>query len=176
MAANEAIAIDDIDVTGDKGSSNAFVLLNSPAIEVSNITVADGAKPYNVFEQTGSGKKLESFSASNVKVDDASYTKWFQLTDDIYIVDSIGKEKPNHTFLNSSNTNKVTANTTNFTDLYYNSNEVSDKAISINIEYLESTNYEQYQIGYIIRHNSDVRGRIYSEFSINETVINVVLN
>ena len=72
LAANEAIALDDVDVTGDKGSSNAFVLLNAPSVDVSNITVADGAKPYNVFEQTGSGKKLDSFSASNIKVDDVS--------------------------------------------------------------------------------------------------------
>jgi type VI protein secretion system component Hcp len=72
LTANKSIVIDDIDITGDKGSSNAFVLLNSPAVEVSNITVADGAKPYNVFEQTGSGKKLDSFEASNVKVNDVS--------------------------------------------------------------------------------------------------------
>ena len=72
LAANESIALDDVDVTGDKGSSNAFILLNAPAVEVSNITVEDGAKPYNVFEQTGSGKKLDSFSASNIKVDDVS--------------------------------------------------------------------------------------------------------
>ena len=72
LAANEAIVLDDVDVTGDKGSSNAFILLNSPAIEVSNIIVADGAKPYNVFEQTGSGNKLDSFSASNIKVDDVA--------------------------------------------------------------------------------------------------------
>jgi hypothetical protein len=72
LAANEAIVLDDVDVTGDKGSSNAFILLNAPAVEVSNITVADGAKPYNVFEQTGGGKKLEEFNASNIKVDDVS--------------------------------------------------------------------------------------------------------
>lgn len=72
LAANEAIAIDDIDVTGDKGSSNAFILLNSPVVEISNATVADGAKPYNVFEQTGSGNALGSFNASNIKVDDVS--------------------------------------------------------------------------------------------------------
>ena len=72
LAANESIALDDIEVTGNKGTSNAFILLNAPTVEVSNITVADGAKPYNVFEQTGSGKKLDSFSASNIKVDDVS--------------------------------------------------------------------------------------------------------
>ena len=72
LTANDSIVLDDVDVTGDKGSSNAFVLLNSPAIEVSNITVEDGAKPYNVFEQTGSGIKLDAFNASNIKVDDVS--------------------------------------------------------------------------------------------------------
>ena len=72
LAANEGIALDDIEVTGDKGSSNAFVLLNAPSVEISNATVADGAKPYNVFEQAGSGNKLDSFTASNVKVDDVS--------------------------------------------------------------------------------------------------------
>ena len=72
LAANNSIVLDDIDVTGDKGSSNAFVLLNAPAIEVSNITVKDGAKPYNVFEQSGSGSRLGSFNASNITVDDVS--------------------------------------------------------------------------------------------------------
>lgn len=72
LAANESIAINDIAVTGDKGSSNAFVLLNSPAVEVSDIVVADGAKPYNVFEQTGSGNKLDKFEASNITVDDVA--------------------------------------------------------------------------------------------------------
>ena len=72
LAANESIVLDDVDVTGDKGSSNAFILLNSPVVEISNATVADGAEPYNVFEQTGSGNKLDSFNASNVKVDDVS--------------------------------------------------------------------------------------------------------
>ena len=72
LAANDSIALDTIDVTGDKGSSNAFVLLNAPVVEISNATVADGAKPYNVFEQSGSGKKLEGFNATNIKVDDVS--------------------------------------------------------------------------------------------------------
>ena len=72
LAANESIVLDDVDVTGNKGTSNGFLLLNAPSVEVSNVTVADGAKPYNVFEQTGSGKKLESFSASNIKVDDVA--------------------------------------------------------------------------------------------------------
>lgn len=71
LAANESIAIDDIEVTGDKGSSNAFVGLNSPTVEISNATVADGAKPYNVFEQVGA-TAIDEFNASNINVDDVS--------------------------------------------------------------------------------------------------------
>ena len=71
LAANESIVLDDIDVTGNKGESNAFVALNAPSVEISNATVADGAKPYNVFEQVGNSN-IDSFSASNVKVDDVA--------------------------------------------------------------------------------------------------------
>lgn len=71
LAANESIALDSIEVTGNKGTSNAFVGLNSQSVEISNATVADGAKPYNVFEQVGNSN-IDSFNASNVKVDDVS--------------------------------------------------------------------------------------------------------
>lgn len=71
LAAVESITLDDIEVTGDKGESNAFVALNAPSVEISNATVADGAKPYNVFEQVGTSN-IDSFSASNVKVDDVA--------------------------------------------------------------------------------------------------------
>lgn len=71
LAANESIVLDDVDVTGNKGTSNAFVGLNAPSVEISNVTVADGAKPYNVFEQVGNSN-IDSFSASNVKVDDVA--------------------------------------------------------------------------------------------------------
>ena len=71
LAANDAIVLDDVDVTGDKGSSNAFVGLNAPSVEISNATVADGAKPYNVFEQVGNSN-IDSLNASNVKVNDVA--------------------------------------------------------------------------------------------------------
>ena len=50
LAANGSITLDNIEVTGDKGESNAFVGLNAPSVEISNATVADGSKAYNVFE------------------------------------------------------------------------------------------------------------------------------
>lgn len=70
LAAVESIALDDVEVTGDKGSSNGYFLVDAPKVDVSNITIADGAKPYNVFEQVGVG--TDSFNASNVNVNDVA--------------------------------------------------------------------------------------------------------
>lgn len=70
LAAVESIALDDVEVTGDKGFSNGYFLVDAPKVDVSNITIADGAKPYNVFEEVGAG--TDSFNASNVKVNDVA--------------------------------------------------------------------------------------------------------
>lgn len=70
LAAVESIALDDVEVTGDKGSSNGYFLVDAPKVDVSNITVADGSKAYNVFEQVGVG--TDSFNASNVNVNDVA--------------------------------------------------------------------------------------------------------
>ena len=70
LAAVESITLDDVEVTGDKGSTNGYFLVDAPKVDVSNITIADGAKPYNVFEEVGAS--TDSFNASNVKVDDVA--------------------------------------------------------------------------------------------------------
>ena len=70
IAAVESITLDDVEVTGDKGSSNGYFLVDAPKVDVSNITIVDGAKPYNVFEEVGAG--TDSFNASNVNVNDVS--------------------------------------------------------------------------------------------------------
>jgi len=70
LAAVESITLDDVEVTGDKGSSNGYFLVDAPKVDVSNITIADGAKPYNVFEEVGAG--TDSFNASNVNVNDVA--------------------------------------------------------------------------------------------------------
>ena len=69
LSAVDSIVMDNVDVTGDKGSSNGYFLYDAKDVEVSNITVADGAKPYNVCEgsQAIAG---DSFVASNITVDD----------------------------------------------------------------------------------------------------------
>ena len=120
LAANESIVLDDIDITGDKGSNNAFILLNAPAVEVSNVTVVDGAKPYNVLEQTGGGSKLDIFNASDVKVNDVSLKhnvfNIYNLENDAEISISDGKFNLN---VNNSNILRL-ANYTNATGVTVN--------------------------------------------------------
>lgn len=70
LHANEAISVDGMEVTGNKGTSNAFVLHDAPVVEITNATVVDGSKPYNVFE--ASTKPIESFNATYVTVDNPS--------------------------------------------------------------------------------------------------------
>jgi hypothetical protein len=71
LSAVDSIIMDNIDVTGDKGSSNGYFLYDAKEVEVSNITVVDGAKPYNVFE--GSQEiPSDSFKASNITVNDVA--------------------------------------------------------------------------------------------------------
>jgi len=120
LAANEAIVLDDVDVTGNKGTSNAFILLNAPAVEVSNITVEDGAKPYNVFEQAGNGNDIDSFNASDIKVDDISLKhnvfNIYKVSDGAEINISDGKFNLN---VNNSNIMRLT-NLTNATGVTVN--------------------------------------------------------
>lgn len=71
LSAENSIVVDNVDVTGDKGSSNGYFLFDAKDVEVSNISVADGAKPYNVFEGSQS-ISIDSFNASNINVDDVA--------------------------------------------------------------------------------------------------------
>ena len=70
LSATESIVVDGMDVNGDKGSSNAFVLHSAPVVDITNASVANGSKPYNVFE--ASTDAIESFNASYVTVDNPS--------------------------------------------------------------------------------------------------------
>jgi hypothetical protein len=71
LSASESIIVDGMDVNGNKGSSNAFVLHSAPVVEISNASVANGSKPYNVFEQDATNA-VDSFNASYVTVDNPS--------------------------------------------------------------------------------------------------------
>jgi hypothetical protein len=71
LSAVDSIVMDNVDVTGNKGSKNGYFLYDAKDVEVSNITVADGAKPYNVFEGSQTVAS-DSFKAANITVDDVA--------------------------------------------------------------------------------------------------------
>ncbi len=103
------------------------------------------------------------------KLDENTYTKWFQLTDDIIIIDALEKERPVHYFDINNEHSYGYANTDDFKDLYINNNLKSDKNINLNINfsYDPTTAYTECQIGYVIKRDSEILGRILGEYNIN---------
>ena len=98
-------------------------------------------------------------------VNDYDYTKWFQITPEIPIIQSIQKESPTHSYLHDDSV--VTLSSEGFKDFNVNTNTISDKGINISITNNPSTNFTKYQIGYIVKRNEEVLGRIFNTFNIN---------
>lgn len=92
------------------------------------------------------------------------YTKWFQLTSDIPIIQLTTKEAPTHVYLNGDV--KTTLDVSKFNNLYVNTNSISDKGIHLIISGLEISKFDKFQIGYIIKHDEEVLGRIQNEYDI----------
>ena len=88
-----------------------------------------------------------------------TYTKWFQITDDIIIIDSVIKEKPKHTYDNGN------LNITGIKNILINTNLISNRSINLNLN-IDTDKFETYQIGYIIKHDSDTKGRILNNYNI----------
>lgn len=74
LYATDNIVVDGMEVTGDKGSTNGYVLYSAKDIEISNLSIADGSTAYNVFEGDQTNQNLEVLNASNVIVDNPSLT------------------------------------------------------------------------------------------------------
>ncbi len=74
LYATDNIVVDGMEVTGDKGSTNGYVLYSAKDIEISNLSIANGSIAYNVFEGDQTNQNLEVLNASNVIVDNPSLT------------------------------------------------------------------------------------------------------
>lgn len=72
LYATDNIVVDGMEVTGDKGSTNGYVLYNAKDIEISNLSIANGSTAYNVFEGDQTNQNLEKLAATNVIVDNPS--------------------------------------------------------------------------------------------------------
>lgn len=72
LYATDNIVVDGMEVTGDKGSTNGYVLYSAKDIEISNLSIANGSTAYNVFEGDQTNQNLEKLAATNVIVDNPS--------------------------------------------------------------------------------------------------------
>lgn len=72
LYANSSIVVDNMEITGSKGSTNGYVLYSAPSIEISNLSIANGSTAYNVFEGDQTNQNLEILEASDVTVDNPS--------------------------------------------------------------------------------------------------------
>lgn len=111
------------------------------------------------------------------KIDEYNFTKWFQITGDINIIQEALSKKYTHYYLeyyndlahdNRESTRETNVLESNFT---INNNEISNKNINISLSFLDYTfdnlNFDKFQLGYIIKRNSDVSGRIQGEYTID---------
>ena len=104
------------------------------------------------------------------KVQDESYTKWFQITDDIIIYNSLTKTQPVHFFLNTENNptknNIVSPNVVDFDNFEINENKQSTESIKLDIE-ISDTFLKEFDIAYIIKRNNEIKGRLLNSYICN---------
>lgn len=110
------------------------------------------------------------------KISEETYTKWFQITDDIIITNIIAKDAPLHNYESGSNSSVVLGvDSTKFNKFYVNENLTSSSSIDFELLFKDN-NFEKYQIGYIIKRDTEVLGRIYKEFSSDDINISMIDN
>ena len=124
LYANNNIVVDGMEIIGDKGSTNGYVLYSAKNIEISNLSIANGSTAYNVFEGDQVNQNLENLDASNIIVDNPSLAhnvfNVYKPKDDAVI--NIKDSKFNLTVDNSnvlriSNTANATGVTINFENI-----------------------------------------------------------
>ncbi len=124
LYANDNIVVDGMEITGDKGSTNGYVLYSAKNIEISNLSIVNGSTAYNVFEGDQTNQNLDSLEASNITVDNPSLShnvfNVYKPKDDAVI--TIKDSKFNLTVDNSnvlrvSNTANATGVTINFENI-----------------------------------------------------------
>ena len=127
LYATDNIVVDGMEVTGDKGSTNGYVLYSAKDIEISNLSIANGSTAYNVFEGDQTNQNLKVLNASNVMVDNPSLThnvfNVYKPQNDavINIKDSrFNLTVDNSNVLRISNTSNATGVTVNFENIEWN--------------------------------------------------------
>lgn len=159
--------------------------------QYSNYNIEPDIPLYNVdYKLTSNGSLLCGSYTFFIQfaVDDNNYTKWFQITDDILIYTQSSKDKPIHSFMINDKIYKLNfgeiykdiggpdtdkdTNISYFENFYINSNSYSNCSIELTIVNVNVP----FRIGYIVKHDNDVRGRVFNKFEANTTKVNIINN
>ena len=98
-------------------------------------------------------------------IDEYNFTKWFQITTDINIIHKVLSKEYVHNYVYKKDKFQVYHEKVNV-----NGNDISDKRITVNFGINSNTVYSKFQLGYIIKRNADVQGRIQGTYSIKDFV------
>ena len=107
------------------------------------------------------------------KVDSYNYTKWFQISGDINIIQTALSKKYTHRYLNDVNNSPVLTTAGCFS---VNTDRISNKAISVRVDF-NGEFFTKCQLGYILKRNSEILGRLQGEYDITDNkIITIVQN
>lgn len=102
------------------------------------------------------------------KIANDDYTNWFQITDDIFIVNKFSKSPVVHNYLYQSTV--LQADTLDFESFNVNKNGYSPKKIVLDIKFKDNK-YSEFQLAYIIKNEGDIRGRIVSRLENTDSIV-----
>lgn len=110
------------------------------------------------------------------KLDNYNYTKWFQISGDLNITQTGLSKKYVHKYLLDTNIAVNNPETATAGAFNVNTNGISSKGITLQIDF-NDTKLKNFQLGFILKRNSEVVGRIQGEYETKyRTSINVVNN
>ena len=105
------------------------------------------------------------------KISEDNYTKFFQLTGDINIVQNVLTKGYVHRYADRTDYLKET-----FADpISVNNNGISTHGITLDIKFFELY-YRKFQLAYIIKRNSDIQCRIQNEYDLEPTFTTNIIN
>lgn len=111
------------------------------------------------------------------KVDRNNYTKWFQVSGDLNITQIALSKKYVHKYLSpNGGGNQLQTATAGVFNV--NTNKISNKSVVLSITF-GTSKFSTFQLGYIIKRDSAVEGRIQGEYSITsstETKVTIANN
>lgn len=109
------------------------------------------------------------------KLETDNYTKWFQITTDIHIVELIEGTPYYHKYLKADG--KGFAEPASLTAIETNGNGLSNKGLTLHFTF-GKTSFKELELGYIIKRKTDIQGRIIGLYEINhindnESILNI---